>query len=161
MTLFTGDANIDFAYTDLLVFGDQYTNFLYPDSSSPCALVSVVLGYWSMLHRLLVCWFQLFWATGACFIVSLCIGFSCSGLLEHASSSPCALVSVVLGYWSMLHRLLVRWFQLFWATGACFIVFVSIFVMPTLGWRYLLFIGALPLFFFMLACLVSRPTNLR
>ncbi|KAI0239633.1 Synaptic vesicle 2-related protein [Lamellibrachia satsuma] len=43
--------------------------------------------------------------------------------------------------------------ELFWATGACFIVFISIFVMPTLGWRYLLFIGALPLFIFTLACL--------
>ncbi|KAK2185940.1 hypothetical protein NP493_218g02002, partial [Ridgeia piscesae] len=45
--------------------------------------------------------------------------------------------------------------ELFWATGACFIVFISIFVMPTLGWRYLLFIGALPLFIFTLACVVS------
>ena len=46
-------------------------------------------------------------------------------------------------------------FQLFWAMGSCFIVFISIFVMPTLGWRYLLIIASIPVLIFSLSCAVS------
>ena len=44
--------------------------------------------------------------------------------------------------------------QLFWAIGCCFVVLISIFIMPGLGWRYLLGIVALPLLIFALGCLV-------
>lgn len=42
--------------------------------------------------------------------------------------------------------------ELFWAVGTCFIVLIAIFVMPTLGWRYLFGIASLPLLIFFFAC---------
>jgi len=53
------------------------------------------------------------------------------------------------------HYVVDGMWQLFWAVGTCFIVFVSIFIMPTLGWRYLLGIAAVPLIVFFAACFVS------
>ena len=46
--------------------------------------------------------------------------------------------------------------QMFWAVGASYAVTVAIFVMPTVGWRYLLAIIALPVIAMFLACFVSR-----
>lgn len=42
--------------------------------------------------------------------------------------------------------------ELFWAIGSCLIVFISIFVMPTLGWRYLLLFACIPVLIFSLSC---------
>ncbi|KAK2155568.1 hypothetical protein LSH36_236g00000 [Paralvinella palmiformis] len=50
--------------------------------------------------------------------------------------------------------------EIFWAIGACFIVFISIFVMPSLGWRYLLGIAAIPLLIFAISC-VWLPESVR
>ena len=42
--------------------------------------------------------------------------------------------------------------DMFWAIGTCFEVALALVVMPNLGWRWLLALSALPLFFFSLAC---------
>ncbi|ELU14236.1 hypothetical protein CAPTEDRAFT_220893 [Capitella teleta] len=42
--------------------------------------------------------------------------------------------------------------EIFWAFGSSLIVFISIFVMPTLGWRYLLVFASLPLLLYFVAC---------
>ncbi|KAK3603262.1 hypothetical protein CHS0354_007593 [Potamilus streckersoni] len=42
--------------------------------------------------------------------------------------------------------------ELFWAIGACFEVLLALVVMPTLGWRYLLGLSALPLLVFSVCC---------
>ena len=42
--------------------------------------------------------------------------------------------------------------DMFWAIGTCFEVALALLVMPTLGWRWLLALSALPLLFFSLAC---------
>ena len=46
--------------------------------------------------------------------------------------------------------------QIFWAVGACFVVLLSVFVMPRLGWRWLLGMASIPLLFFTVACAVSN-----
>ncbi|XP_059486763.1 synaptic vesicle 2-related protein [Neocloeon triangulifer] len=40
----------------------------------------------------------------------------------------------------------------FWALGACFEVLLALFVMPTLGWKWLLGLSTIPLFAFACAC---------
>uniref|UniRef100_A0A6I8QE33 SV2-related protein n=1 Tax=Xenopus tropicalis TaxID=8364 RepID=A0A6I8QE33_XENTR len=45
--------------------------------------------------------------------------------------------------------------EVFWAIGTVFEVLLAIFVMPTLGWRWLLILSALPLFLFAILCFVS------
>jgi len=50
--------------------------------------------------------------------------------------------------------------EIFWAFGACFIVVLSLFIMPTLGWRWLLAFAAMPLLIFTLAC-VWLPESAR
>ncbi|KAG8455704.1 hypothetical protein GDO86_001771 [Hymenochirus boettgeri] len=42
--------------------------------------------------------------------------------------------------------------EIFWAVGTVFEVLLAIFVMPTLGWRWLLILSALPLFLFAILC---------
>ena len=46
--------------------------------------------------------------------------------------------------------------QIFWAVGACFVVLLSVFVMPRLGWRWLLGMASIPLLFFTVSCAVSN-----
>jgi MFS family permease len=43
--------------------------------------------------------------------------------------------------------------NMFWSIGACLEVCLAILIMPTLGWRWLLGISALPLIIFILLCL--------
>ncbi|XP_055862961.1 synaptic vesicle 2-related protein-like isoform X2 [Biomphalaria glabrata] len=50
--------------------------------------------------------------------------------------------------------------EIFWAVGACFEVLLALFVMPTLGWSYLLGISALPLLIFSCFC-VWLPESAR
>ena len=98
---------------------------------------------------------------------------SCSGPLEHAHSVYTSLyyadtllviscnVNIVLSMSDDWYGYLL---QLFWAVGTCFIVFVSIFIMPTVGWRYLLGVAAVPLLIFFAACFVrilSRSFKLK
>ena len=45
--------------------------------------------------------------------------------------------------------------QLFWALGTCFVVFLAIFIMPAVGWRYLVAAATLPVIIFFVACCVS------
>ena len=45
-------------------------------------------------------------------------------------------------------------FQCFWAMGACFEVLLALFIMPTLGWRWLLAISAIPVFISAFICCV-------
>ena len=52
-------------------------------------------------------------------------------------------------------ELMLFFFQVFWAFGACFIVLLSLFIMPNLGWRWLLGFASLPLLIFTMACIVS------
>lgn len=47
------------------------------------------------------------------------------------------------------------YFQIFWAIGACFEVLLALAVMPTLGWRWLLGLSAVPLLIFSCCCFVS------
>ncbi|XP_040275623.1 LOW QUALITY PROTEIN: synaptic vesicle 2-related protein [Bufo bufo] len=42
--------------------------------------------------------------------------------------------------------------EIFWAVGTVFEVLLAIFVMPTLGWRWLLILSALPLMLFSVLC---------
>ena len=42
--------------------------------------------------------------------------------------------------------------DLFWAVGTCFEVALALLVMPSLGWRWLLALSAIPLLLFSLAC---------
>lgn len=42
--------------------------------------------------------------------------------------------------------------EIFWAIGACFEVLLALAVMPTLGWRWLLGLSAVPLLFFSCCC---------
>lgn len=57
----------------------------------------------------------------------------------------------------VLILLACAWFQCFWAMGACFEVALALAVAPTLGWRWLLGLSALPLFVF--ACIT--PVRMR
>ena len=50
--------------------------------------------------------------------------------------------------------------NLFWSIGACLEVILAIFVMPTLGWRWLLGFSSLPLLVFALFC-VWLPESAR
>ena len=45
-------------------------------------------------------------------------------------------------------------FQFFWALGSTFMVIVSLLVMPTLGWRWLLAFATLPVVIFIILCKV-------
>lgn len=49
--------------------------------------------------------------------------------------------------------------QCFWALGACLEVLLALVVMPTLGWRWLLGLSALPIFIFFIMCYVSEAAN--
>ena len=49
----------------------------------------------------------------------------------------------------------VQIFQVFWAIGTVMEVLLALVVMPTLGWRYLLFFSAIPVLIFILSCNVS------
>ena len=42
--------------------------------------------------------------------------------------------------------------EVFWALGSCFEVVLALMIMPTLSWRYLLAVSALPLLIFTFAC---------
>ncbi|XP_069135340.1 synaptic vesicle 2-related protein-like [Argopecten irradians] len=42
--------------------------------------------------------------------------------------------------------------EIFWAIGACFEVLLALVVMPTLGWKWLLGLSALPLLLFSICC---------
>uniref|UniRef100_A0A915KSU4 Major facilitator superfamily (MFS) profile domain-containing protein n=1 Tax=Romanomermis culicivorax TaxID=13658 RepID=A0A915KSU4_ROMCU len=48
----------------------------------------------------------------------------------------------------------------FWAIGACFEVLLALFVMPTLGWRWLLALSSLPMLIFTCCC-VWLPESAR
>ncbi|BFZ04649.1 hypothetical protein BsWGS_07688 [Bradybaena similaris] len=50
--------------------------------------------------------------------------------------------------------------EMFWAIGACFEVLLALFVMPTLGWSYLLGFSAVPLLIFSIFC-VWLPESAR
>lgn len=50
--------------------------------------------------------------------------------------------------------------EVFWAIGACFEVLLALFVMPTLGWQWLLGFSALPLLVFAISC-VWLPESAR
>lgn len=47
--------------------------------------------------------------------------------------------------------------QVFWALGTVFEVLLAVFVMPTLGWRWLLILSAAPLLLFAVLCVVGIP----
>lgn len=54
----------------------------------------------------------------------------------------------------------ICWFsllQVFWALGTVFEVLLAVVVMPTLGWRWLLILSALPLLLFAVLCFVGIP----
>lgn len=53
--------------------------------------------------------------------------------------------------------------QVFWAIGTVFEVLLAVLVMPTLGWRWLLILSALPLLLFAVLCFVGilAKTNVR
>ncbi|XP_014680434.1 PREDICTED: synaptic vesicle 2-related protein-like, partial [Priapulus caudatus] len=42
--------------------------------------------------------------------------------------------------------------EVFWVIGTCFEVLLALFVMPTMGWRWLLIFSAVPLAIFSLTC---------
>lgn len=44
--------------------------------------------------------------------------------------------------------------QVFWAIGTVFEVLLAVFVMPSLGWRWLLMLSAAPLLLFAVLCFV-------
>ena len=46
-------------------------------------------------------------------------------------------------------------FQFFWALGSTFCVCVALLVMPTLGWRWLTGIAAVPVVIFIILCRVG------
>ncbi|KAH0625646.1 hypothetical protein JD844_015238, partial [Phrynosoma platyrhinos] len=46
--------------------------------------------------------------------------------------------------------------EVFWAIGTVFEVLLAVFVMPTLGWRWLLILSALPLLLFAILCFRSH-----
>ncbi|KAL8604650.1 hypothetical protein ACOMHN_013430 [Nucella lapillus] len=50
--------------------------------------------------------------------------------------------------------------EIFWAIGACFEVLLALFVMPTLGWQWLLGFSAMPLLVFAVSC-VWLPESAR
>lgn len=45
--------------------------------------------------------------------------------------------------------------QVFWAIGTVFEVILAVFVMPSLGWRWLLILSAVPLLLFAVLCFVG------
>lgn len=45
--------------------------------------------------------------------------------------------------------------QVFWAIGTVFEVVLAVFVMPSLGWRWLLILSAVPLLLFAVLCFVG------
>lgn len=45
--------------------------------------------------------------------------------------------------------------QVFWAIGTVFEVALAVFVMPSLGWRWLLLLSAVPLLVFAVLCFVG------
>lgn len=45
--------------------------------------------------------------------------------------------------------------QVFWAIGTVFEVVLAVFVMPSLGWRWLLILSAVPLLIFAVLCFVG------
>ncbi|XP_052834035.1 synaptic vesicle 2-related protein [Octopus bimaculoides] len=47
----------------------------------------------------------------------------------------------------------VLFIEVFWAIGACFEVMLALFIMPVLGWRWLLVLSAVPLLVFSAFCL--------
>lgn len=47
--------------------------------------------------------------------------------------------------------------QVFWAIGTVFEVILAVFVMPSLGWRWLLLLSAVPLLLFAVLCFVGIP----
>lgn len=49
-------------------------------------------------------------------------------------------------------------FQLFWVAGSAFSAIMAYFVMPVMGWRWLLVYSAVPLVLFCVACLVSHTS---
>ncbi|WAR02689.1 SVOP-like protein [Mya arenaria] len=51
--------------------------------------------------------------------------------------------------------------EIFWAIGACFEVLLALAVMPTLGWRWLLGLSAVPLLIFSCCCAASKRGSVR
>ncbi|XP_041483209.1 synaptic vesicle 2-related protein-like [Lytechinus variegatus] len=51
---------------------------------------------------------------------------------------------------SKTRGLCIAFLSVFWVTGVCLQVVLSLIVMPWLGWRYLMFFSSFPLFFFFL-----------
>ena len=78
-------------------------------------------------------YFQIFWALGTCF-------------------------EVLLALYIYIYCIFSLYFQIFWAIGTCFEVLLALFIMPTMGWRWLLGLSALPLLIFTMCCFVSRWT---
>ncbi|XP_063967124.1 synaptic vesicle 2-related protein-like isoform X2 [Lytechinus pictus] len=56
---------------------------------------------------------------------------------------------------SKTRGLCIAFLSVFWVTGVCLQVVLSLIVMPWLGWRYLMFFSSFPLFFFFL--LLKKP----
>lgn len=48
-----------------------------------------------------------------------------------------------------------KFFQCFWALGACMEVLLALFIMPTLGWKWLLGLSTAPLLAFAICCPVG------
>lgn len=77
------------------------------------------------------------------------------GTVIHINAS----LSVYLLYCLIIHTYHVHVYQIFWALGTVFEVLLALWVMPTLGWRWLLGFSALPLAIFVGFCPVSTTSD--
>lgn len=85
---------------------------------------------WVLEVQMGMCW--LHWLEDTCTWVQVWPSHAAQGLAHHLSFCS----------------------QIFWAIGACFEVLLALIVMPTLGWRWLLALSAVPLLIFSICCFV-------
>ena len=92
-------------------------------------------------------------------------GSRCTMLCHMRSDRRChdnCVRVIILGFFAVtctevqrFHSARSLYFQVFWAVGACFEVLLALWVMPSLGWQYLLGFSSLPLLVFSVCCVVS------
>lgn len=79
------------------------------------------------------------------------------GPLTHIDSLLSVMTLKLLSVLAMLPPSLnpILLCQVFWAIGTVFEVVLAVFVMPSLGWRWLLILSAVPLLLFAVLCFVG------
>ncbi|XP_072041771.1 synaptic vesicle 2-related protein-like isoform X1 [Amphiura filiformis] len=102
----------------------------------------IMIGLWLFVFGLLTSF-----SPNYIWILSLrgLVGFGIGGLAQTAVLSSEFYPSTVRGFW-------MTFVGFSWIIGIVWVVAVGYFVMPTLGWRWLLVIAALPLIIFIACC---------